>query len=354
MTPSRWWSAPSSRGTTLDPRQVESRPDPGLPPVGWMMVGVVGTAVVALGLAVRAPLPVTVLGLIIFGVLHNVLEIRYVAGRFAQIMTGRFLALLLILITGVVVCRIAAGYVGSPARYAEIMIGYLILAYGCRYGLRGWRLAAAWAVLVAAAVLSLRWPGFHFVVLTHLHNLVPLFFLWEWATRLPNRGQRLGFRLTQLGWTVAVPIAIGLGAVDQLVRFSPGVVERFVGTGAAVVAGSAPPDSSVIIGTRFLVIFAFMQTMHYVVWVGFLPRFAPEAAASFERRVPWLRGWRAWAFGLAGGAVLAVLFWSDYSQGRALYGALASYHAYLEFPVLLALILGARSLQRPRPRVSPS
>ena len=38
-------------------------------------------------------------------------------------------------------------------------------------------------------------------------------------------------------------------------------------------------------------------------------------------------------------AFLAVLFLSDYFAGRALYGALATYHAYLEFPVLLALVM---------------
>ena len=85
--------------------------------------------------------------------------------------------------------------------------------------------------------------------------------------------------------------------------------------------------------------FAFLQTMHYVVWVGFLPRFAPKAAAAFDARVPWLRGRRAWAVGIVGGAFLAVRFITDYFQGRALYGAIATYHAYLEFPVLLALIL---------------
>jgi hypothetical protein len=86
-------------------------------------------------------------------------------------------------------------------------------------------------------------------------------------------------------------------------------------------------------------VFAFLQTMHYVVWVAFLPRFAPEAVAAFDARVPWLRGRRAWLFGLAGGALVAVLFLSDFFQGRALYAALASYHAYLEFPVLLALLV---------------
>ena len=58
--------------------------------------------------------------------------------------------------------------------------------------------------------------------------------------------------------------------------------------------------------------------------------------------MPWLRGSRAWIAGVVAGGFLAVLFVSDYFAGRALYGALATYHAYLEFPVLLALLIGAR------------
>jgi hypothetical protein len=70
----------------------------------------------------------------------------------------------------------------------------------------------------------------------------------------------------------------------------------------------APPALVADMGMRFLAVFAFMQTMHYVVWVAVLPRYAPEAAARF-------------------------------AQGKAIYAAGASYHAYLEFPVLLALML---------------
>ncbi len=43
----------------------------------WLFVG---AAAVALAVAVRAPLATTVLGLMAFGVLHNVLELRYVSG----------------------------------------------------------------------------------------------------------------------------------------------------------------------------------------------------------------------------------------------------------------------------------
>jgi hypothetical protein len=311
-------------------------------------VGLICTAAaLSLAVALRAPLATTVLGLIAFGVLHNVLEIRYVAGRFAGLLTGRFLRLLLVLTSGIALCRLAAGYWPGAARAAEIGIGYLILAAGCWIGLRGlWRLVG-FAVLGVAAFASFSAPGYHFVVLAHLHNLVPLIFLWDWAGRIPSRRGRLAFRLSQSLWIVALPLLILAGVFDRWLSAAPGIAARFVGDGSRVIASAAPPDAGAQLGLRFLVMFAFLQTMHYVVWVGFLPRFAPDAAASFDARVPWLRGRRAWLVGIAGGAFLAVLFVSDYFQGRALYGAIATYHAYLEFPVLLALLMGVRTAIRP-------
>ncbi|HVQ97367.1 MAG TPA: hypothetical protein VMS16_00885 [Mycobacterium sp.] len=60
----------------------------------------------------------------------------------------------------------------------------------------------------------------------------------------------------------------------------------------------------------------------------------------FEARAPWLTGRRAWALGAGLGGALAALFAIDYAWGKTLYAAFASYHAYLEFPVLIAVLLG--------------
>jgi hypothetical protein len=51
--------------------------------------------------------------------------------------------------------------------------------------------------LALAAVASYSNPGYHFVVLAHLHNLVPLIFLWDWAGRIPSARGRLAFRLSR-------------------------------------------------------------------------------------------------------------------------------------------------------------
>jgi hypothetical protein len=72
--------------------------------------------------------------------------------------------------------------------------------------------------------------------------------------------------------------------------------------------------------------------------VGVLPRYAPEASAAFDARVPVLRGGRTWLLGAGLALALGVLFAVDYAGGKSFYAVGATYHAYLEFPVLLALV----------------
>ncbi|GAA2744008.1 hypothetical protein [Kitasatospora cinereorecta] len=292
-----------------------------------------GTAAgLALVTALRAPAGLAVLGLATFGILHNVLELRYVSGRFERILTGRFLALLLLLISGIVLCRLLPPAPGPRA--AEILLTYGVLATACLYSLRPrpLLLAAATTVLVGAASVSLEFPAYHFVVLTHLHNLVPLLFLWEWSRGLP-RGRTV-FLAVQCAWVLAIPALLLSGALDGWLAAGTATTDRLA------TAYTPPAWLHTSAGLRFVAVFAFLQTMHYVVWVWFLPRYAPDAAAAFDRRVPLLRGPRAWLLGCAVGAALAVLFATDYAQGKALYAAVASFHAYLEFPVLLVLVLG--------------
>ncbi|MFG2911059.1 hypothetical protein ACGF13_39180 [Kitasatospora sp. NPDC048286] len=291
------------------------------------------SAVLALALALRAPTGLAVLGLAAFGLLHNVLELRYVAGRFAAVLAGPLLRLLLVLVTGIVLCRLLPP--SRVAQSAEILLAYGLLAAACRYGLRGRRrLSVVGAVLlVAAGAVSLAFPAYHFVVLAHLHNVVPLLFLAEWSRRLA-RG-RAAFLTLQSAWVLLVPALLLSGLLDGLLARRPG------GWTDRLAAAYTPPGwLTPQVGLRFLAVFAFLQTMHYVVWVWFLPRYAPEAAERFDARVPGLRGVRAWGLGAGAGVLLALLFAVDYAQGRSVYAALASYHAYLEFPVLLMLVLG--------------
>ena len=212
---------------------------------------------------------------------------------------------------------------------------------------RRWRLLALAGAGAGRPRRSLAFPAYHFVVLTHLHNVVPLFFLWEWS-RAPARAGALARsgRRTWAGCSV-VPALILAGVFDPLLRAAPAAFGGLGGVAAfepgRLAAVYAPPALAADMGLRFLAVFAFMQTMHYVVWVGVLPRYAPEAAARVRR--PGADAAGRPGRGCSGGGlalVLGVRVRARLRPGQTLYAAGASYHAYLEFPVLLALVLAYR------------
>ncbi|MET3803585.1 hypothetical protein ABIB25_000569 [Nakamurella sp. UYEF19] len=305
-------------------------------------LGLLAFAVLSLGLALRAPLTTTAVALMVFGVLHNVLELRYIGGRFSALLGRPLLQLLVALITGIVLVRLVGAAFGLAWTVrAEIVLTYGILGTATWWGLRRYR----WAALAGAVVLSgalaasLTWPSYHVVVITHLHNLVPLAFLWEFSRAFTRRARTL-FLAVQLSWVVLVPAVMLSGLLDRWMAGTAGTVRTFAAIPQVVAAGTTLPGTwGTTVGIRFLTVFAFLQLMHFVVWVFFLPRYAPATTAAFERRVPWLRGWRTWALGLGAGAALLLLFVVDYGQGRTVYSALASYHAYLELPVLVVMLL---------------
>ena len=279
----------------------------------------------------------------LFGVLHNVLELRYVGGRFTQLLSGSFLRLLLALITSIVLVRlIGAGFGVRAAIPAEIALTYAILAAAAWSGLRTNRIALAGSLLLLTGALcvSLRWPDYHVVVITHLHNLIPLAFLLDFARALPRRTFRI-FLAVQLSWVLVVPVLIMAGAFDALRSTGAAGAGPFSTVAAAISTGIYLPGSDQSAGLKFLTVFAFLQLMHFFIWIFYLPRYAPATTAAFEQRVPSMRGRRAWAIGVGLGAALLVLFLVDYGQGRTVYTSLASYHAYLELPLLLAILLGA-------------
>jgi hypothetical protein len=282
---------------------------------GRYAAGLAAAAVAALSIAVSAPVATTVIGLICFGILHNVLELRYVLGRFGDVLSGTVGLLLVALVSGIAVTRLGAAYLGGLAQPAEIALGYAVLGAGAWIGLRGQPRYAVLALLLGAAGVSLSHPAYHVVVLAHLHNLVPLVFLWEWSRRL-RAPVRAWFRGVQVAWVLVVPALVLAGVLDRWVNADVGVVRSLVGDGARVVASVAWPDAPEV-AMRWLVAFAFLQTMHYVVWVWFLPRAAPEATAAFEARWPVASSRRVWGVGVALAAALGALLLTPIWSSRS-------------------------------------
>src|SRR5262249_46848398 len=125
----------------------------------------------------------------------------------------------------------------------EIVVSYGLLAVALLWVLRRRRrpLAASLATVTVAAVLSLSHSAFHFVVLTHLHNIVPLFFLWEWSRRVTSRLAGAAFRAAQLGWVVVIPAFILLGAFDGLLPPNLTLGTQIVGSAGPIAELYTPP-----------------------------------------------------------------------------------------------------------------
>ncbi|QLQ17013.1 MAG: hypothetical protein HZY73_16665 [Micropruina sp.] len=292
------------------------------------------------GLALGAAVPVTVLGLAIFGLPHLLLELRYVIGRFADRFTGRTGPALFLLLSAVVAARALVTLSPVGGRLGEVVAGHAVVAAGAWLWLRGRARPLVLAGVAASLVLALWATPWYFTVLTHLHNLVPVAFLWDWARRIPDAQQRLVFRSVHLLWALVLPALIVAGAFDGVVNLATGPVAWLVGDGAGVLAASAPPGASALVAARFCAAFALGQSMHYVVWIGLLPRFAPEATRAFERTFPDLAGRRFAAGVVVLGAAMTALFLTAWTQGRMVYSLITAYHVYLEFPLLVWLAFG--------------
>lgn len=282
--------------------------------------------------AARAPLLASVVGLMVFGILHNVLELRYVLGRWRGAFTGPFRVTVLALVTAIALARLA----GPQARRVEIVAAFAILAAGMAYGARARPVVAAAGLPVTAVAAALAWThvDLYFVAVTYLHNLVPFVFLWDWSGRRMPRGRaRSTFRAVQVGWLVAVPAALLFVVRVPAVAAQAGAV-RFARPVAAHVATVAPPGWRGPEAARLLAVFAFLQVLHYAFWCAFLPRHAgatPSRRAVRQRRA----GWTAAA---AVAVAFAIGYAAVWPSTKMTYTALASYHAYIELAVLALVV----------------
>lgn len=298
---------------------------------------------VAAALASRAPLVASVAGLMVFGILHNVLELRYVLRRWAGVLVGRWGLVVLGLVTVIALGRLAGAV--PAVRRAEVVAGMAILALGIARGARE-RPALAVAGLPAIGVATaVAWThlDLYFVAVTYLHNLVPFVVLWDWSARALRGRARAAFRAVQAGWLVVVPALLLTGALPVPSVASQADTVPFAGPVTAHVATAAPPAWRGPEAARLLALFAFLQVLHYVFWCVFLPRHAVERGASPRSR--WLPA--LWAGTAVLAAVFAIAYVADWTTTKIAYTSLASYHAYVEYAVLAAVVF------RPDRRGSP-
>lgn len=298
----------------------------------------------ALALALVMPYEIAVFGVLVIGVPHVALELRYVCGRYHDRLP---LAMFVALQVGLVLIALTRLVAGSSGRLVElgaiVVLSGLSVVVVSRSGVP--RPTRAALVVLAAGTVLVAWAITHvdtwFVVQAHLHNLLPLVFLWAWAAVLPDRSRRWT-RAACVLFAVVLPLVLlasplgdaARGPRDLTAAVTPLASVRNAVTPTALAGGD--------LARRLIVLFAFAQLMHYAIWCWYLPRRAPSATAAFEATPVGraLSGGRFWLL-VAGVAVLvAALALVEYQQGRSLYGALGAYHAYLEYPIIAVLALG--------------
>ncbi|HEU0131516.1 MAG TPA: hypothetical protein VFQ85_11070 [Mycobacteriales bacterium] len=264
----------------------------------------------------------------VLGILHNVLELRYVLARWRGAFTGWFAVAVLALVTVIALTRLA----GPAGRRVEVVAGFGVLAAGLARGARTRPVLAAAGLPMVAVAGALAWThlDLYFVTVTYLHNLVPFAVLWDWSARLRDAPRR-AFRLVNGAWLLVVPALLLGGLLPVPSPAAQAGAVRFAGPLAAHVATATPPAWRGAAAGRFLVVFAFLQVLHYVFWCVFLPR---RAAVPQPR----LRA-AGWAATAAVAGLFAFGYATAWSGTRIAYTSLASYHAYVEYAVLALVVL---------------
>ncbi|MFO0600531.1 MAG: hypothetical protein U0228_34810 [Myxococcaceae bacterium] len=290
--------------------------------VAWM--GLVSVTF-SFALTVIAPMWLLALGPVLLGVPHLVADARYLVAQPKLHERGplAWVAVLPLLATGF----------GAPPVVSLLVLACAVALARASVTKRIFG-AVAWLGLSA---LSLGWPTEFLFAFLHLHNVVAI--AWWWA---------LHGRRTRLSWAVPALVAVGTlailsGALDPLINWSTPATA----TSLPDFIASNAPFVATPMGTRLVLSFAFLQSVHYAMWL----RLVPEDARARPAPRPFRETWRALVadFGapmLAAFTLiaLAITAWGavDLAQARLGYLNLAAFHGYLELGAGLLFVLEAR------------
>ncbi len=285
----------------------------------------------ALALTLTLPVWLLVIGPLVLGIPHLLADVRYLVVRPGLHRDRGWWA----------------WCVGPLALYAITQIPWIGAAavLGAAWHLRVPVLLLVGAgALTAAAYLA---PSPTLWAFLHAHNLIAVGLWWHWRPG-PAR------RLVPVVVFLVVYAAILLGAFDGILlghAFSsgPDAVPR-ADVFARLAAGIPAPWD-----TRIVASFAFAQSVHYGVWLRWIPeddrpRYTPRPVAASYRAVrDELGHGLLTAFALLFALVLGVA-WIDLSWGRTLYFAIVASHGWLE---LACLVRGTRPGAPLRPALTP-
>ncbi|MCA9717719.1 MAG: hypothetical protein H6713_05695 [Myxococcales bacterium] len=273
------------------------------------------------------PLWILALGPIVWGIPHLLGDLRYLV-----IQPGFHRRAALWLAAGVPILATALG--------ADVLFGFLgaagaVLVSRAGAGRKLLGLVTVGALAAALAACG----GARDIVFAHAHNLVAVLLWWAWRPRT-----------TRLHW-LPLALYVGVSALllsDLALALAAGGLSRALGPLDHVYqVARLSPGLSGSLATRLVLLYAFAQTIHYVVWLVLLPdddraRVTPPTFAGSVRGL-----WRD-----VGGAVVIVTtilccglaVWAvlDLMAANHGYFRMARFHGHLELAAAAALWMEAR------------
>jgi hypothetical protein len=290
--------------------------------------------VLELALAIRWPVPVLVVGPVLFGGMHLVASLRHGMSDRPSVFfvdsANRGRAFATVLLTAGVAVWYALG--AGTAGPWPVLLGSATAAYLWRepLGVTGrWGIGTA---LVGFAVLGRLAPLGLLAGMTLFHHFVA-FFHWRRAAKRASERRRIDWAFAAF---VVVHAAIFAGLFDAWIGGS-----EWGGVPAPLLESIFVPwTRSPELIARCLVAFAFGQGMHYVLWLKLIPEQQHSAEVPAGFRQSWrllgedfgTRG-RRFALLVVIGCFGAALF-SSSVEFRYLYFSLSALHGYLEIVAL--------------------
>ncbi len=300
-------------------------------------------------LAVRAPVALFFLGPLLFGVVHLAADVRYLALRCD---VPRALVLPSVgFAVAITALRFAGGGGLFPALQVDepgVVLGLvwigLALTVGLAVGRSARRAASAASFFLVAILLAAGHTRATSLAMVHVHNLVALV---AWLTLFRRRA----------GWLL-LPVVM-VAALTALLVSGATLAWTFEGGGDLAfethveeLARWLAPGLELRLGGALVVVFVFLQGVHYAAWTGWIPQDAlpGEGTPSFRQS---LRALRA-DFGTPALAVMAVVALGmlvagavDLRRAVGWYMSLATSHAWFEVAFLAYFVV--RGGFRPRP-----
>lgn len=293
------------------------------------------TASVMVCTAVAATLLVSlwllILGPLVWGVPHLVADLRYMLVR-----PGYHRRLPLVLLAGPPLAWVA---VGGPLSAGFAAGALALLVARASVGRRA--LGIVMLAAVAGMFASLGRAGD--LLFAHLHNVVAVALWWAWRPRT-----------SRLHW---LPIALMLAASvflisDAALSLAGGGLAWFGGGMSADyqvwrLAGGVPPEWAL----SLVLLFCFAQTIHYAVWLQWLPDDDRERSSPPTLRTRWTGLVADMGRPLLLGAIavaLGLAIWAALDLMAACHGyfRMARFHGHLELTAAALLLVEGRARAR--------